>query len=570
MDNKQILVTVLLCLFAIAFIAYAVYATIFFRVRKSIDKLYKVQERYKEFSMISFSSSAKPIELLVKSNKKWVLVTEYIHDYDKYYKTQLKSIYHIINELQKTKNHFDLKFTRETLKKIDSYYDHLDQWIEDFKRLAYNSSNYQNKASKLIVDYRNLVDGMDDFLKKHILTKYDSSIFKNLLVNISRGFVSSNTAYRSLQNELFIRQMENLRKSIHLLLSYANRLYFLDKRAEYLRFIIQEIELLYRAEEDEKNLRNATKLNEIYRLLTEAKDSMQKANQSLYLLQFQDAENILNDLTKILEPLKSDLFNESEARNIVKWGAQFFSKSIQLFQNEHDKLLQSIKEVGQVFIQDAEISQKIKSIQETLELIIKTISVMQTYRRETERNYRSLLSKMSIIIDATTKLKTNLDELVKTVDMKMNIYKNVMFKINDLKLKYSQLERYIIDSKFVIYNPTYNEFLKWRKMVNIKDEALYNDYDNAIQDFETFSATANSIFIDMIRIVVELETLKRMSQLSLMFLNKYRHEDREIEKKITQIENKYREGQFENCLNECINVLKVIKRSAEYFNMNIS
>lgn len=107
-------------------------------------------------------------------------------------------------------------------------------------------------------------------------------------------------------------------------------------------------------------------------------------------------------------------------------------------------------------------------------------------------------------------------------------------------------------------------------MVNIKDEALYNDYDNAIQDFETFSATANSIFIDMIRIVVELETLKRMSQLSLMFLNKYRHEDREIEKKITQIENKYREGQFENCLNECINVLKVIKRSAEYFNMNIS
>lgn len=569
-SDTQILVLFLCALFLVALIAYSIYLTIYIRLRKSINKIYKYQEKYNEFAANSFSSAVKPFELLARNKSSLQFLVKYMKTFDNCYKKELKKALVPINELSDLKNHFDFKFTKDSFAEIDYYFEILSNLTTHFSAMTNNSSLYQNSASRLIVTYRNLVDQISLFLKNHILNKHDSPIFKNFLANISKFFEKADLSYNNFQNTVFIKDMENLRKVIHSLLLCANNLYFIDKKVDYLQYLVKEIELQYNQFKNEKNVLLPTQLNEIYRVINESKDSIKKINSSLHLFQFKDAEVLANDLFNVLLPVKKHLYDENQARNIVKSGLKNFITSMNIFETKQAKLIQAIENVGKNFVRDKEITLKISKVEETLSRIKETIKYMQIEKENRQQNYSGTLEKMKLIIDSISQLKIDLDNLIRLVELKMNIYKNVIYGINSLKLKYSQLENYMTDNNFYPSQKIEDDFRIWKDKINKKDQELYTNYNNAILSFDNFSKQANEQFIKTLKVIVELAAFKNLCELLFLFLNKYRREDPDIEINLDKMEQVYKKGFYEECLKNLIKILQIIKNSAAKYNLSLS
>ena len=561
---------ILIFLFIIALIVYSIYAFIFVRVRKSVNQLYKDQNTYNELSANSFIGATKPFELLSRNKRYLEHVVTYMKNFDAHYKSQLNTTLASINELTNLKNHFDLKFAKSTSAQINNYFLVLNDLKKHFNELTVNSSIYQNSASRLVVTYRNLVNNLSLFLKQHILPKYDSVIFKDSLNNISSVFNDADDSYNTLKNDIFIKNMENLRKVIHSLLVCVNKLYTLDKKNDYVKFLIKEINLHYQQSRKDPNISQFSQLNGIYRVISESSLSVQKVDQHLHLFEFKESEVKIQDLLTILVPLKKHLYDESHAKQIINSGFENFIKSANLFETKYHELAQAINKVGENFSRDVEITTRTSQIDEHLNEIREAIQSMQFEREQQKDDYSVLLEKMNFIISAISTLRTRLEELILVADKKMNIYKNVIYGINNLKLRYSQLESIIENNKFFPDQLTINEFLTLRQEVDLKEKALYSDYNLAIKNFDEFAKNANKTFIKTLKVIVDLATLKEISRAIFLYLNKYRSESSDIQKHLVLIEEVFDEGDYEKCVHSLIRVLEIMKQSAAKFNINLN
>lgn len=561
---------ILIFLFIIALIVYSIYAFIFVRVRKSVNQLYKDQNTYNELSANSFIGATKPFELLSRNKRYLEHVVTYMKNFDAHYKSQLNTTLASISELTNLKNHFDLKFAKSTSAQINNYFLVLNDLKKHFNELTVNSSIYQNSASRLVVTYRNLVNNLSLFLKQHILPKYDSVIFKDSLNNISSVFNDADDSYNTLKNDIFIKNMENLRKVIHSLLVCVNKLYTLDKKNDYVKFLIKEINLHYQQSRKDPNISQFSQLNGIYRVISESSLSVKKVDQHLHLFEFKESEVKIQDLLTILVPLKKHLYDESHAKQIINSGFENFIKSANLFETKYHELAQAINKVGENFSRDVEITTRTSQIDEHLNEIREAIQSMQFEREQQKDDYSVLLEKMNFIISAISTLRTRLEELILIADKKMNIYKNVIYGINNLKLRYSQLESIIENNKFFPDQLTINEFLTLKQEVDLKEKALYSDYNLAIKNFDEFAKNANKTFIKTLKVIVDLATLKEISRAIFLYLNKYRSESSDIQKHLVLIEEVFDEGDYEKCVHSLIRVLEIMKQSAAKFNMNLN
>ncbi|CDN40382.1 septation ring formation regulator EzrA [Mycoplasma amphoriforme] len=561
---------ILIFLFIIALIVYSIYAFIFVRVRKSVNQLYKDQNTYNELSANSFIGATKPFELLSRNKRYLEHVVTYMKNFDAHYKSQLNTTLASINELTNLKNHFDLKFAKSTSAQINNYFLVLNDLKKHFNELTVNSSIYQNSASRLVVTYRNLVNNLSLFLKQHILPKYDSVIFKDSLNNISSVFNDADDSYNTLKNDIFIKNMENLRKVIHSLLVCVNKLYTLDKKNDYVKFLIKEINLHYQQSRKDPNVSQFSQLNGIYRVISESSLSVQKVDEHLHLFEFKESEVKIQDLLTILVPLKKHLYDESHAKQIINSGFENFIKSANLFETKYHELAQAINKVGENFSRDVEITTRTNQIDQHLNEIREAIQSMQFEREQQKDDYSVLLEKMNFIISAISTLRTRLEELILIADKKMNIYKNVIYGINNLKLRYSQLESIIENNKFFPDQLTINEFLTLKQEVDLKEKALYSDYNLAIKNFDEFAKNANKTFIKTLKVIVDLATLKEISRAIFLYLNKYRSESSDIQKHLVLIEEVFDEGDYEKCVHSLIRVLEIMKQSAAKFNMNLN
>ncbi|WP_027123826.1 septation ring formation regulator EzrA [Mycoplasmoides pirum] len=575
--NNQIAFFVFLGLFLLMLVLYFSFAWMYCKSRKSIDKMYAYQRKYKEYSIISFSSLIKPLELLgkretlAKNSSNLKLVIEYMHDYDEQYKKQLTEIWKAIDQLTNLKNHFNFGKTKKMFKQIDMQFDKLDIWIKDFKDLTKDSSIYQNEASKVIVEYRSLVDQLITFLKEHILVKYDSPVFKDFLSNISKNFEDANTALMMFQNEKYVKSLENLRYSIYTLLTYANRLYVLDKKNDYLKFLVQEIKLLYKKAESEKGLANQNKLSEIYRILSDADDGIIKIDTHLHLLQFKEAEELITNLLKILQPMQANLATESEAKSIISLGLNNFIKGVNSLEEKSNTLTDAIKKLNKIFEGHAEILQKINLLKTLFNSIKSSIAELQKFNiNNPNDNYSKLLEKITVFIDLVTKLKDNINELVLDIEKEISLYKNTVHKINDLNLKYSQLQKYISENNLFLDKKLFDIFLDYKTVISKKTILAKDDYRNILENFDLLAEKADKLFIKVLQTVVELSSIKEMTQLTLMFLNKYRYENVNIEKNINVIQELYQYSNYELALERAIKLLDVMKRSAESNNLTLN
>lgn len=463
-----------------------------------------------------------------------------------------------------------MKFAKSTSAQINNYFLVLNDLKKHFNELTVNSSIYQNSASRLVVTYRNLVNNLSLFLKQHILPKYDSVIFKDSLNNISSVFNDADDSYNTLKNDIFIKNMENLRKVIHSLLVCVNKLYTLDKKNDYVKFLIKEINLHYQQSRKDPNISQFSQLNGIYRVISESSLSVQKVDQHLHLFEFKESEVKIQDLLTILVPLKKHLYDESHAKQIINSGFENFIKSANLFETKYHELAQAINKVGENFSRDVEITTRTSQIDQHLNEIREAIQSMQFEREQQKDDYSVLLEKMNFIISAISTLRTRLEELILVADKKMNIYKNVIYGINNLKLRYSQLESIIENNKFFPDQLTINEFLTLKQEVDLKEKALYSDYNLAIKNFDEFAKNANKTFIKTLKVIVDLATLKEISRAIFLYLNKYRSESSDIQKHLVLIEEVFDEGDYEKCVHSLIRVLEIMKQSAAKFNMNLN
>ncbi|WP_033159919.1 septation ring formation regulator EzrA [Mycoplasmoides alvi] len=568
---------IILIFFFILSISYIIYLTMYIQVRKRINKTYEYQKKYKEYAIISFSSLIKPLELLAKGELldkegiKLKLVIEYMNNYDERYQAQLAEIWKAIDMLSDLKYHFNFSKIDKMFLNIDEEFQKLDLWIQDFKKLTKNASGYQNETSKIMVKYRLLADELLAFLTNHILTKYDSPVFKEFISNISKNFEDANFACMTFQNTKYIKAMEKLRYSIYTLLSYVNRLYVLERKNDYLKFLIREINFMYNEAEKEGNLSNLNKLNEMYRTIIDTKEGIAKVDRDLHILQFKEAEEMINSLLKVLQPLRSTLVSEHEAKNIINIGINNFVKGMGSLEEKGSNLIVAINELNQIFADHPTVMNKINSIQKTFNLTRKSIINLQKfYFNDHKDNYSKLLEKMTNFIDLIEKLKEEIDSLISEINYEISSYKNIVHKINSLNLKYFQISKYMIDNNLLLPNPLIDEFEMYKSQIYKKTILADKDYRSISNDFENFTAHCNELFIKVLKLVVEQLSIKKMNELLMMFLNKYRHENTNIENNLLYLEKLYKDSKYEESLIHGIKLLNLIKKSAESNNLKLS
>lgn len=569
MDSVQLgLLIAVLAVLAVAAGCYGFYAFVFVRVRRTINRMYALQERYKELASVSFSAATRPLELLMRQKHRYDYVAPYMKWFDERYRTELKAAGDAVEGLRDLKGHFALADAARTLDDLAARLDRLRSWVDEFWALTTDAFTYQNATAGILVSYRRLVDGVDGFLRSHLLPKYDSPVFKTSVNQIARSFVDADSASARFENDLLLRYLKHLQDSIRTLLGYAWRLYSGDKRLEYLSFLAAQAERM-RGEGESDPIRDGARLNVTYRAVTEAKASIAKAKNMLHLFQFRDAKALTGEIARTLEPLTMRLADESRARDLVRETLSSFGSWVRSFAAKHAALQETISRMDAAFGPDEGVASAAAAARAALSATRQALTRLDGARHDADRSYGKILRLMTEIVDATDALRDALRGLLASVQVRLASYRAMVFKANDLKLKFAQLRAFARGNALSLGHPNDALLDEWVRAVSDREAALRENYDAAAADFGGFSASADDALVALLECVVEAAQLRALADAALMFLNKFRNESEDIERAALKIEGLIDSGANEAALKSSIGILRHIRDNAREFGLTL-
>lgn len=562
------LLAAVLTVLLLAAACYGFYAYVFVRVRKTMNRMYALQEQYKELASVSFGAATRPLELLMRRRQRYDYVAQYMKWFDRRYREQLELAGKTVEGLRDLKGHFALKGTARTLDALEERLKTLRGWVGEYGALTEDAFTYQNASASLMVSYRRLVDGVDAFLWSHLLPKYDSPVFKTSVAQISRGFEEADGASARFENDLLLRYLQHLRDAVRTLLGYAWKLYSGDRRLEYLSFLAAQADAL-RGQGENDPVRDGARLNVTYRALAEAKDNIAKARRMLHLFQFRDAAALADDVARTLEPLTQRLESEARARDIVRDALSSFGAWVKAFAAKHAALEKTIARMDAAFGPDEKVAAAAAAARAGLDAVRGALSRLDAARRGEGRSYGSILRLMTEIVDSTEGLKGSLRELLSGVHARLAEYRASMFKANDLKLKFAQLRSFAHKHALSLGHPNDALLDEWVAAVSGREAGLREDYAGSQGTFAAFAKAADDALVGLLESVVEAAQMRALAEASLMFLNKFRNESADIERSASKIEQMIDGGRHEAALRAAITVLRHIGDNAREFGLRL-
>lgn len=563
------LITTLLVVLVIASICYGVYTYIFVRIRHTINRMYALQEQYKELAAVSFAAATRPLELLMKDRPRYNYVVSYMKWFARRYQSQLDLAGDVVNKLRDLKRHFALKQTTKTLDELQARLALLKSWVDEFGSLIADAFTYQNATASMLVAYRQLANNIEAFIRTHLIPKFDSPVFKTSLTQIMHNFQHADQAASRFENDLLVRCLQHLRNALHTLLGYATRLYIGDKRLDYLAFLASQSANLHGAHDQPVVNGQSANANMTYRALTEVNDNIAKARRLLHLFQFRDAIAIADDVARTLEPLTQGLAREAKARDIVKTASPLLTKWGEIFDHKQAELEAMIARMDHAFGAAPKVAEAAANVRTDLNTLKAALGQLQNAQNDNDRSYDRILRLMMGIVDATDKLKTTLRVLLDNVHSRLTEYRAMVFKANDLKLKFAQLRAFVHEHTLHLGHPNDELMNEWVCAVSDREAGLREDYAGSQATFNQFAAAADDALIGLLASVVEAAQLRALAEVTLMYLNKFRNESTSIERAASQIEDLIDDGANEAALRAAIRVLKQINASAREFGIQI-
>lgn len=525
------------------------------KLKGEIDRLEKEKNMVVSASMLS---ELNKVEALVNNEEMREKLDDWKKRFNEIKDVEMPKISDSLNEIEELfqdKNFKDLKglvlkvdFDLNTLKTKAEFL------LEEIKDITLSEERNRETITKLKAEYRDILSTYKDFEEEYEIVKNPLELQFENVDKLFQAFEKSMDENAYTEVGRIVKAITDIINNLRVIIEETRPIVSLGKN------------LIPKKEEDIKNIQdkmvregyNLEYLNIDYNI-AEANKKIEDIFQRLNVLNVEDSLFELKTMHDYFDSLYSDFDKERYSKKIY----EDYSRSILLKASKLEKVNNELyKKIGDIKysydLTDEEVSvipEIKKEIMEIRASYDKTVDVA----RSKILAYSKLAREMELINTRLIKTEEKLNGALKNLGSLKEDELRAREQLEEIKKILAQTKEKIRSFKLpVVPKNYYVELSEAMQAINILVEEL-DKRPISIKTLNVRVDTARDLVLKVYNTVNETTKTAKMAEAAIVYGNRYRVVNREVDFGLTKAENAFVKGNFKNSLEQAISAINIVE-----------
>lgn len=525
------------------------------KLKGEIDRLEKEKNMVVSASMLS---ELNKVEALVNNDEMREKLSDWKSRFNEIKDVEMPKISDSLNEIEELfqeKNFKDLKglvlkvdFDLNTLKTKAEFL------LEEIKDITLSEERNRETITKLKAEYRDILSTYKDFEEEYEIVKNPLELQFENVDKLFQAFEKSMDENAYTEVGRIVKAITDIINNLRVIIEETRPIVSLGKN------------LIPKKEEDIKNIQdkmvregyNLEYLNIDYNI-AEANKKIEDIFQRLNVLNVEDSLFELKTMHDYFDSLYSDFDKERYSKKIY----EDYSRSILLKASKLEKVNNELyKKIGDIKysydLTDEEVSvipEIKKEIMEIRASYDKTVDVA----RSKILAYSKLAREMELINTRLIKTEEKLNGALKNLGSLKEDELRAREQLEEIKKILAQTKEKIRSFKLpVVPKNYYVELSEAMQAINILVEEL-DKRPISIKTLNVRVDTARDLVLKVYNTVNETTKTAKMAEAAIVYGNRYRVTNREVDFGLAKAENAFLKGNFKNSLEQAISAINIVE-----------
>lgn len=525
------------------------------KLKGEIDRLEKEKNMVVSASMLS---ELNKVEALVNNEEMREKLDDWKKRFNEIKDVEMPKISDSLNEIEELfqdKNFKDLKglvlkvdFDLNTLKTKAEFL------LEEIKDITLSEKRNRETITKLKAEYRDILSTYKDFEEEYEIVKNPLELQFENVDKLFQAFEKSMDENAYTEVGRIVKAITDIINNLRVIIEETRPIVSLGKN------------LIPKKEEDIKNIQdkmvregyNLEYLNIDYNI-AEANKKIEDIFQRLNVLNVEDSLFELKTMHDYFDSLYSDFDKERYSKKIY----EDYSRSILLKASKLEKVNNELyKKIGDIKysydLTDEEVSVITEIKKEIMEIRAsydKTVDVA----RSKILAYSKLAREMELINTRLIKTEEKLNGALKNLGSLKEDELRAREQLEEIKKILAQTKEKIRSFKLpVVPKNYYVELSEAMQAINILVEEL-DKRPISIKTLNVRVDTARDLVLKVYNTVNETTKTAKMAEAAIVYGNRYRVVNREVDFGLTKAENAFVKGNFKNSLEQAISAINIVE-----------
>lgn len=525
------------------------------KLKGEIDRLEKEKNMVVSASMLS---ELNKVEALVNNEEMREKLDDWKKRFNEIKDVEMPKISDSLNEIEELfqdKNFKDLKglvlkvdFDLNTLKTKAEFL------LDEIKEITLSEERNRETITKLKAEYRDILSTYKDFEEEYLIVKNPLELQFENVDKLFQAFEKSMDENAYTEVGRIVKAITDIINNLRVIIEETRSIVSLGKN------------LIPKKEEDIKNIQdkmvregyNLEYLNIDYNI-AEANKKIEDIFQRLNVLNVEDSLFELKTMHDYFDSLYSDFDKERYSKKIY----EDYSRSILLKASKLEKVNNELyKKIGDIKysydLTDEEVSvipEIKKEIMEIRASYDKTVDVA----RSKILAYSKLAREMELINTRLIKTEEKLNGALKNLGSLKEDELRAREQLEEIKKILGQTKEKIRSFKLpVVPKNYYVELSEAMQAINVLVEEL-DKRPISIKTLNVRVDTARDLVLKVYNTVNETTKTAKMAEAAIVYGNRYRVTNREVDFGLTKAENAFIKGNFKNSLEQAISAINIVE-----------
>lgn len=525
------------------------------KLKGEIDRLEKEKNMVVSASMLS---ELNKVEALVNNEEMREKLDDWKKRFNEIKDVEMPKISDSLNEIEELfqdKNFKDLKglvlkvdFDLNTLKTKAEFL------LEEIKDITLSEERNRETITKLKAEYRDILSTYKDFEEEYEIVKNPLELQFENVDKLFQAFEKSMDENAYTEVGRIVKAITDIINNLRVIIEETRPIVSLGKN------------LIPKKEEDIKNIQdkmvregyNLEYLNIDYNI-AEANKKIEDIFQRLNVLNVEDSLFELKTMHDYFDSLYSDFDKERYSKKIY----EDYSRSILLKASKLEKVNNELyKKIGDIKysydLTDEEVSVIPEIKKEIMEIRASYDKIVDVARSKILA-YSKLAREMELINTRLIKTEEKLNGALKNLGSLKEDELRAREQLEEIKKILAQTKEKIRSFKLpVVPKNYYVELSEAMQAINILVEEL-DKRPISIKTLNVRVDTARDLVLKVYNTVNETTKTAKMAEAAIVYGNRYRVVNREVDFGLTKAENAFVKGNFKNSLEQAISAINIVE-----------
>lgn len=551
---------ILIVLVSIFVIAFTIYSINFFWHRKLIYQEYRIKNQFNAISQYLAVNHFRYLEHLAHKSDLLKKVLDLARKNFESVNKQANILKSKIIDLTATNSHHQYYLSTKQINEINSDIKTLNKLINDLKKFLSSSTKYFRDIHDFISEFRTITDTLFRFTKINIYLLPNNVSYYDQVSNITNQIKDINLYSDDVESDKLLVNVNTLTKMMKGFYDTIEHNFIFQNVIKYLKDISEQVDQALNIKKIEFSQNDMTQIQKTY---SSGKTHLNNFEKDFINNSIKDFNSHLYIACKDLVEVINRIENEDRGKIILEDSIKLLDQQIEILQQDAKMITNILDNIHQHFTSasDQEILTRSSTIKNNFISIIKRYEVAKDEFAKTSILPRQQIFKtINDICDAIYAWKFSTNDLIKDIEKK---YREQMYIINSLAdakiilLQIKFIQSHFHDANSETIDITINNI---NDLQNTIAKDYYGQSTNVLSEINSIQTQVNEI----IKKCHNYNLLKLYAERLIFFSNKFRRDDNNVKRALTEAEDFYTNNKYEQSIQTLINVLKpVVKKYQE-------